>query len=116
MREVTKETFQEIVGQGTVLIDVWGPACAPCIAMMPRVEGWSRMVKGVEVVKLDSSKNRRLCMEHRIMGLPAFLLFHNGNEVGRIGGNDVTFERMTKWVDDHLHNLHQLPPTSTNLS
>lgn len=113
MREVTKENWGEVVGQGTILIDVWGPGCAPCVAMMPRVEEWSKVVKVVEVVKLDSSKNRRLCIEHRIMGLPAFLLFHDGKEVGRIGGNDVTFERMTKWVDDHLQNLHQPPSTFT---
>ena len=113
MREVTKETFQEIVGQGTVLIDVWGPACAPCIAMMPKIEQLSKMVEGVEVVKLDSSKNRRLCIDHRIMGMPAFLLFHNGKEVSRIGGNDLKYEEMKQWLDGHLQNLHQLPPTST---
>lgn len=105
MREVTKETFQEIVGQGTILIDVWGPACAPCIAMMPRIEEFSRMVKGVEVVRLDSSKNRRLCIEHRIMGMPAFLLFNDGKEVSRIGGNDLTFDQMKQWLNGHLETL-----------
>ena len=110
MREVTKETFQEIVGQGTILIDVWGPACAPCIAMMPKIERFAQdveVVKVLEVVKLDSSKNRRLCIEHRIMGMPAFLLFHGGKEVSRIGGNALTFEEMKQWLDGHLQKLSQ---------
>ena len=105
MREVTKETFQEIVGQGTVLIDVWGPNCAPCIAMLPKIEELSRTVKGVEVVKLDSSKNRRLCIDHRIMGMPAFLLFNEGKEVSRIGGNDLKFDEMKQWLNGHLTTL-----------
>lgn len=105
MREVTRETFQEIVGQGTILIDVWGPACAPCIAMMPKIEELSQTVQGVEVVKLDSTKNRRLCIEHRIMGMPAFLLFNDGKEVSRIGGNDLTFGEMKQWLDGHLEKL-----------
>ena len=105
MREVTKETFQEIVGTGTVLIDVWGPACSPCIAMMPKIEELSKTATGFEVVKLDSSKNRRLCIDHRIMGMPAFLLFHQGNEISRIGGNDLKFEEMKSWLDGHLEKL-----------
>ena len=116
MREVTKETFQEIVGQGTVLIDVWGPNCAPCIAMLPKIERFAQdmeVAKVLEVVKLDSSKNRRLCIDHRIMGMPAFLLFHEGKEVSRIGGNDLKFEDMKTWLDGHLQNLHHPPPTST---
>ena len=105
MREVTKETFQEIVGQGTVLIDVWGPACAPCIAMMPKIEELSKTAQGFEVVKLDSTKNRRLCIDHRIMGMPAFLLFNEGKEVSRIGGNDLKFDEMKQWLNGHLETL-----------
>ena len=105
MREVTKETFEEIVGQGTVLIDVWGPACSPCIAMMPKIEAFSQTAKNIEIVKLDSSKNRRLCIDHRIMGMPAFLLFNEGKEVSRIGGNDLTFDQMKQWLDGHLDKL-----------
>ena len=37
--EVTKENFAEQTGEGTVLIDVWGPQCAPCVALNPHVEG-----------------------------------------------------------------------------
>jgi len=98
--ELTKENWSEVLGQGTVLVDVWGPGCAPCVAMMPQVE--QLVVKDVAVVKLDSSKNRRLCIEHRIMGLPAFLLFRDGKEVSRIGGNEVTFDVMKKWLSEKL--------------
>lgn len=105
MRELTKENFQEVTGSGTILIDVWGPQCAPCIAMMPKIDAWSKTVEGIEVVKLDSSKNRRLCIEHRIMGMPAFLLFHDGKEVGRIGGNDLSFDQMKEWLDGKLKTI-----------
>jgi thioredoxin 1 len=109
--EVTKENFRDVVAAGIVLVDVWGPGCAPCVAMMPRVEELAtRLNDGqggtrVAVVRLDSSKNRRLCIEHRILGLPAFLLFHEGKEVGRIGGNDVTFEEMKAWLEGQLTKL-----------
>jgi thiol-disulfide isomerase/thioredoxin len=38
MQEVTSDDFDETVASGVTLIDVWGPSCAPCLAMMPDVE------------------------------------------------------------------------------
>jgi thioredoxin 1 len=100
--EATKENFRDLVAQGTVLVDVWGPQCAPCVAMMPEVEKLSAERTDLQVIKLDSSKARRLCMEMRIMGLPAFLLFRDGQELGRIGGNDVTIARVKSWISETL--------------
>ena len=36
--EATRETFRSLVSEGTVLVDVWGPDCRPCLALMPHVE------------------------------------------------------------------------------
>lgn len=37
---VTTETFEaEVIQSGQpVLVDFWGPRCAPCLALMPLVE------------------------------------------------------------------------------
>jgi thioredoxin-like negative regulator of GroEL len=102
LTEATKENFREIVAQGRVVVDVWGPQCAPCIALMPDVEALAETHPDVKFVKLDSSQARRLCMELRVMGLPAFLLFEDGREMGRISGQDVTAARLRGWLDDTL--------------
>ena len=36
--EATKETFRDLVADGLVLVDVWGPDCQTCLALMPLVE------------------------------------------------------------------------------
>jgi thioredoxin-like negative regulator of GroEL len=100
--EATKDNFREIVAQGRVLVDVWGPQCAPCIALMPDVEALARSRPEVTFVKLDSSQARRLCMELRVMGLPAFLLFQDGREVARIAGQDLNAARLAAWLDETL--------------
>ena len=74
LAEATKENFREVVAQGRVLVDIWGPQCGPCIALMPAVEALAQARPDVKFVTLDSSQARRLCMELRVMGLPAFLL------------------------------------------
>lgn len=102
LAEATKENFRDIVARGSVLVDVWGPQCAPCIAIMPAVEALAQSRSDLKVVKLDSTKARRLCIEMRVMGLPAFLLFQDGREVARIGGQDITAASLTQWLDETL--------------
>ena len=102
LAEATKETFRDLVAQGRVVVDVWGPQCAPCIALMPAVEALARSRPDVTFVKLDSSQARRLCIELRVMGLPAFLFFQDGNEVARIAGQDLNAARLTAWLDETL--------------
>ena len=100
MVEATKESFRDLVADGMTLVDVWGPSCVPCIALMPEVER-IEAERDVNVVKVEAPKNRRLCMELKVMGLPAFLLFRDGEEVSRLDG-EVSSARLWEWVDGNL--------------
>ena len=102
LAEATKDNFRDIVSQGRVVVDIWGPQCAPCIALMPDVEAQAQARPDVKFVKLDSSQARRLCMELRVMGLPAFLLFQDGREVARLAGKDVGALQLAQWLDTIL--------------
>lgn len=105
--EATKENFKDLVSEGRVLVDVWGPRCAPCVALLPHVERLARDRDDVKVVKLEAPKQRRLCMDLRVMGLPAFLLFDNGNEVARIADPDLDPKRLEEWLVQTLDELER---------
>ncbi|HUL50025.1 MAG TPA: thioredoxin family protein [Gemmatimonadales bacterium] len=102
LTEANKENFRDLVAQGTVLVDVWGPQCRPCIALMPHVERIASERSDLKVVKLDSSQNRRLCMELRLMGLPVFLLFRDGKEIARFASPEMTDLDLEKWLEQTL--------------
>lgn len=103
MIEVNKENFEAEVLQEDlpVIVDFWGPSCQPCLELMPDVEALSQAYDGkVKIVKLNSAQNRRLCINHRVMGLPAFLVFKNGEEVKRISGGDLTKEDIENLIKE----------------
>jgi len=103
LTEATRENFRELVAEGTTLVDVWGPDCQPCLAMMPFIERMAEERSDeLKVVKLEAPKARRLCIELRLMGLPAFVLFRDGEEVGRINGATLTEAKVQEWLDDTL--------------
>ena len=102
MVEATKDDFRDLVAEGVSLVDVWGPECAPCVALMPDVERLeSERAPDLRVVKIEAPKNRRLCMELKVMGLPAFLLFRDGEEFSRLDG-EVSSAGLWEWVDGNL--------------
>lgn len=103
--EANKENFRELVSSGMVLVDVWGPQCRPCIALLPHVERVAAARTDLKVIKLDSSKNRRLCMDLRLMGLPVFLLFQDGREAARLSAPDLTGAQLDQWLDENLEAL-----------
>jgi len=91
--DVSADTFDAEVLQSEVpvLVDFWGPQCAPCLALMPPVIALGEKHSGrLKVAKIDASKNRRFCLQLRVLGLPTFLIYRNGEEVERLSGQDLT--------------------------
>lgn len=103
--EATRQTFDELVGSGLVLVDVWAPACHPCVALAPHVEGIASSHPELAVVKLDASKARRLCIARRVMGLPTFLLFRDGEELARITDPSLGPDQLDAWLAEHIPRL-----------
>jgi len=99
--EVNADTFEKEVVQSEipVLVDFWGPQCAPCLALMPKVEGLGEKYGGkLKITKVDASKNRRLCLNLKVFGLPTFLFYKNGKEVNRLSGNALKIEEIDEAV------------------
>lgn len=100
--EVNSETFEKEVVQSEVpvLVDFWGPQCAPCLALMPKVEGFAeKYAEKLKITKIDASKNRRLCLNLKVFGLPTFLFYKNGKEVDRLSGNSLKIEEIEEVVE-----------------
>ncbi len=57
---------------------------------------------GMKVAKVDASKNRRLCIDLKVMGLPTFLLYRDGQEIGRLSGKEVNQAELGKFVAGYL--------------
>ena len=91
--EINKDNYQqEIIDDPTpTVVDFWGPKCVRCLELMPTMEKLAEKHKDqLRLVKLDTTKNRRLCMGLRLMSLPAFIFYRDGQEVERISGQNIS--------------------------
>jgi len=102
MTDATADTFPDLVADGNVLVDFWGPNCAPCVALMPDVEQLAeRFGPDLRLVKVNAPENRQVCRDLRVFGLPTYVLYRDGNEVERLTG-DPTLERIEAAVQTML--------------
>lgn len=101
MLEVDNGTFAEEVLQSEkpVVVDFWGPRCAPCLALMPQVEKLEfSCADTIKFVKVDASRNRRLCLELRVLSLPTYLFYKNGESVARLAGGEIKIRDIEEQV------------------
>jgi thioredoxin 1 len=48
----------------------------------------------VKFTKIDASKNRRLCINLKVIDLPTYLFYKSGKEVNRLKGDTLTIEQI----------------------
>jgi thioredoxin 1 len=108
LSEATRENFDELVASGTTLVDVWGPDCRPCIALMPHVEKLAEeRADELKVVKLEAPKARRVCINLKVHGLPTFLLMKDGEEVSRLSASTISPTQLNDWLDKSLNEMKE---------
>ncbi|MCL2368102.1 MAG: thioredoxin family protein [Oscillospiraceae bacterium] len=84
MIEVNKDNFEAEVlqAQGVVFVDFWSLKCEPCMALMPDVEAMAERYEGkAKFCKLDAGTNKRLSISQKVMGLPSFVFYKDGERV-----------------------------------
>lgn len=101
MLELTRKNFEEEVtnSEGYVLVDYWGPTCEPCKALMPHIEKLEEEYgEKIKFSSLDITKARRLAIGQKVMGLPAIIMYKDGEEVERLAESDATATAVEEMV------------------
>jgi len=105
--EATRENFDELVQNGTTLVDVWGPECQPCLALKPHVEKLAAARDDIAVVMLEAPKARRVCIRLKVHALPTFLLMHDGQEMARLSASMISPTELKTWLDKSLDEMKE---------
>jgi thioredoxin 1 len=81
-----------------VLVDFWAEWCGPCRTVGPILEELSEEFAGqLKVVKLDVESNPGIAQAYNIRGIPALLLFKNGEVAGQQIGA-LPKQQLRAWI------------------
>lgn len=70
-----------------VMLDVWGPGCAPCKQLEPILIRMARKYRGrVKVAELNAAEAPRAVRKLAVQGTPTVIYFRGGREIERAVG------------------------------
>lgn len=94
------KSFEELVNAPVpVLVDFWGTWCAPCRAMHPVLDELeAEMGDRVRILRIDVDEHIDLAVSMKVMGVPMFVVFKNGQELWRDAGV-LSKERLRKAIE-----------------
>lgn len=87
--KITTENFEKEVlnSDVPVLVDFFATWCGPCKMMSPIVEELAKEMEGkAKVYKVDTDEEQDLAIKYGIMSIPTFIVFKNGEPVGKAIG------------------------------
>ena len=75
-----RDEFNELIKEGTVLVDFFATWCGPCKMLSPVLEELSNE-SDVLIIKVDVDEAGPLAAQYGIQAVPTLMLFKNGQRV-----------------------------------
>ncbi len=92
MIELDKKNFEEIVlkSDKVTFVDYWSDGCEACKELMPGVhELAEKYGEKIKFASLNIKGARRLAISQKVMGLPAMIMYKDGEILDRMSPEDV---------------------------
>jgi len=77
-KALTAATFDEVAGDGIVLIDFWADWCGPCKRFAPTYEKLSDVHTDIVFGKVDTEAEQELAAKFEIMSIPTIMAIRDG--------------------------------------
>lgn len=101
---LNENDFEEKVlkEEKAVLVDFYADWCGPCKMMAPIVEELAAKYEGKAVVaKINIDDNMLIAQKYRVMSIPTFIVFKNGEAVETLIGG-TSKENLEKMIEKHM--------------
>ena len=83
VKEINNENFEEeVLKEGTVLVDFYADWCGPCKMLRPTLEEVAKEGTG-KIVSVNVDNEKDLAIKYGISSIPCLILFKDGKETER---------------------------------
>ncbi|WP_062233739.1 thioredoxin family protein [Fictibacillus sp. FJAT-27399] len=100
--------FKELTMQGTVIAVFSAGWCPDCVFIKPFLPELEQEFSQYTFVFVDRDQHIELCQELDIFGIPSFVAFHVGKEIGRyVDKERKTKEQITAFINNLPVNANE---------
>lgn len=102
LQQLKEDQLIETIGNGKVVLFFTAGWCPDCRFIKPAMPEIEQDFSDYTFYEVDRDENIDLAAELNVFGIPSFIVYDNGKEIGRFANKD----RKTKQqVEDFLNNL-----------
>ncbi|ALG27117.1 thioredoxin [Lactiplantibacillus plantarum] len=95
----TQTEFFNMVDTGYFIIYFGADWCRECQYIRPKLPVIENEFSQYRFIKVDRDENIQLCLELNVRGLPSFIAYREGQEIGRfVNGNLKTQPEIEDWI------------------
>lgn len=84
--KITKDNFNDIKSNGTVLLDFYAEWCGPCKMLSPIISEIAEERPDIKVGKINVDAEASLAREFNIYSIPTLVVLKDGKEIKRATG------------------------------
>ena len=84
--KVTKDNFEEIIGNGTVLLDFYADWCGPCRMVSPIVDEIAEERTDITVGKINVDDEPELAQAFGVVSIPTLVVMKDGKVANQAAG------------------------------
>ena len=86
VQKLNQNNFNNVIANGTVLVDFYADWCGPCRMVSPIVDEIAEERRDITVGKVNVDDENALAMKYGVMSIPTLIVFKDGKETARIVG------------------------------
>lgn len=97
LKKLNNQNFEnEILSNGTALVDFYADWCGPCQMLAPTIEEIAEERKDITVAKVNVDEGSKLAVQYGVMSIPTLIVFKGGKENARLIGYTSKDEILAK--------------------
>lgn len=100
--QLKEDQLIETIGNGKVVLFFTADWCPDCRFIKPAMPEIEQDFSDYTFYEVDRDENIDLAAELNVFGIPSFIVYDNGKEIGRFVNKDRKTKRQ---VEDFLNNL-----------
>ncbi|MGR3741589.1 thioredoxin family protein [Companilactobacillus sp. DQM5] len=98
--EYNENELKKVIGDDRVMLFFTATWCSDCRFIKPRMPEIEKENSNYKWIEVDRDANMDIARELRVMGIPSFVAFDNGEEIGRLVNKDrKTKEEVEAFID-----------------
>lgn len=101
MRYLNENNLNELIKEGSHLVDFYADWCGPCKMLGPALEKLTSEREDINIIKVNVDEHEDIARRFTVLSIPTLHLYKDGKLISERKGF-LPSEMLREWIDDNI--------------